>query len=290
MRDFIRQFLLYTTSERRAIVVLCVLILIAYLVPVVYRRYEAIPTPTARDSSTAADIALFEKEYDMDSTATQALPNAGKVVLFTFDPNTIGIEDWLRLGLTEKQAAVIEKYKSKGGRFHKPEDIKKIYVLSDELKARLLPYIQIAKEEYKDIPIEKEKELIIDINTADSTAFEELKGIGPYRASKIVKYRELLGGYSDVAQVAEVYGLPDSVYQSILPHLTISPVTLHQINVNEADYETLKKHPYIKSKIAHAIIQWRGYNGRFETIEQLRELKSINDLQWQRLKPYISIE
>ena len=290
MRDIIRQFLLYSASERRAVIVLCVLIVLVCIAPSAYRCYEASPKAIATDSSTIRAIALFKTESGNDSIDAENPTVANSSSLFFFDPNTIGITEWLKLGLTEKQAAVIEKYKSKGGKFRKPEDLKKIYVLSDEMKEKLLPYIVIAKEKDNDFKTIVEKPLILDINSADSGDFEELRGIGPARAARIVKYREQLGGYISIDQVAEVYNLPDSVYQEIKPHLILKEVNIKKLNLNEADYETLKKHPYIKGKIAGALIKWRGYNGRFESLDQLKEIKPMNELQLERLKPYISIE
>ena len=290
MRDIIRQFLLYSASERRAVIVLCVLIVLVCIAPSAYRCYRTAPKPSAIDSSKIRAIALFKTEYGNDSIDAENPTVANSSSLFSFDPNTIGITEWLKLGLTEKQAAVIEKYKGKGGKFRKPEDLRKIYVLSDEMKEKLLPYIVIAKEKDNDFKTIVEKPLILDINSADSGDFEELRGIGPARAARIVKYREQLGGYISIDQVAEVYNLPDSVYQEIKPHLILKEVNIKKLNLNEADYETLKKHPYIKGKIAGALIKWRGFNGRFESLDQLKEIKPMNELQLERLKPYISIE
>ena len=52
------------------------------------------------------------------------------VELFTFNPNTLETEGWRKLGLSERQAKTIMNYRSKGGRFYKKEDLKKIYIKS----------------------------------------------------------------------------------------------------------------------------------------------------------------
>ncbi len=296
MRDLLRQFMLYSRAERRAIVALTLMIIVVLIVPKAYRFYiagQAVPTV---DSTFSKEVADFQRAYVVDSTsALSDISNDTKpeAELFYFDPNTIGIADWLRLGLSEKQAAVIEKYKAKGGKFYKPDDLRKIYVLSDALKDKLVPYVQIEKDEaytYKEEVPKAEKFYSIEINTADSAAFEELRGIGPARASRMVKYRNMLGGYVRVEQIAEVYGMPDSVYEDIKPHLTVNPALVKKIDVNEADYETLRKHPYIHAKIARAIIDWRGYNGKFETVEQLKEVKAVNETVYERILPYVRVE
>ena len=60
----------------------------------------------------------------------------------------------------------------------------------------------------------------IDINTADTTAFIALPGIGSKLANRIIAFRTKLGGFSDVDQIREVYGLKDSVFQIIHPFLS----------------------------------------------------------------------
>src|SRR5690606_21765446 len=118
-----------------------------------------------------------------------------------------------------KQARVIEKYKPKGGHFRKEEDIRKILVLSEEQKEKLLPFVKIEKTPQNAVfpnhreSISKYEKPQVDINTADSAMFEKLPFIGAKRAANIVKYRTWLGGCYAIEQVAEVYAIPDSVYQ-----------------------------------------------------------------------------
>lgn len=274
MRDFLRQFLLYSRSERRAVVALAVLIIIVVLIPKAFHYYTAIPKVTLADSSLIGEITLLNKvdtiqEDEIDTSRSK---------LFQFDPNIIGVADWVKLGLTEKQAAVIEKYKSKGGRFRKPDDLRKIYVISDEMKDRLVPYIHIGRDE---------SFYYIEINTADSAAFEELDGIGPTYASHIIKYRNALGGFCRVDQVGETHGISDSTYQHIKLHLTVNPALVTRIDINEADYETLRRHPYIHAKIAHAIIGYRNMNGKFESLEELKKVKAITNEIYIKIVPYL---
>lgn len=140
MRQFFRQFMLYSRSERRAVVALTVLIGLVVIAPGVYRYYFVRQNVMYNHAAQYKDLLAVNGRYNENSvTGNQDSDVQVKqaVKLFYFDPNTIGIGDWVRLGLSEKQAAVIEKYKSKGGRFRTAEDIRKIYVLSDETKGQL---------------------------------------------------------------------------------------------------------------------------------------------------------
>ena len=286
MRDFLRQFLLYSRSERRAVVALVVLIVITLIIPGVYRFYIVKPNRAFIDNTIVKDLAVRnDSPADTNASNTRAT-NTRASGLFYFDPNTISINEWKKLGLTEKQASSIEKYKTKGGRFKSADDLRRMYVLSDEMKDRLVPYVKIngvnnnltAKGTYS-----------IEINTADSSAFEALYGIGPVLSSRIIKYRKSLGGFSSIDQIADVHGLSDSTFQLIRSHLTANPTLIIRIDVNSADYEVLQKHPYIRAKIAHAIIGYRSVNGKFENLEQIRTLKPINDEIYKKLQPYLKI-
>ena len=296
MRDFLRQYMLYSRSERRAVIALIFLIIIVILIPKGYHFYFVKASPVYIDTTLHRSLEVFQKNdlVNGDSMTTVSLnhtvdsPAINKLSahLFFFDPNTISIADWELLGLSEKQAEVIEKYKSKGGRFRNPDDLRKIYVLSDEMKSVLVPYVHIAaNNESKSKGIKGFYS--IEINTADSAAYEALYGIGPAYASRIVKYRRILGGFYSVEQVRETYGISDSTFMLIKPHLTVNPALVNKIDINNADYEILRKHPYIHAKIAHAIIGYRTMNGKFESLDKLKELKLITEDVFNKIAPYL---
>jgi competence protein ComEA len=283
MREFLRQFMLYSRAERRAVVALVVLILLVIILPRGYHYYIMRADAPHFDTLAAGELAQLKaasSETAAKDSAAEPLNMAGE--LFEFDPNVIGATDWIKLGLTDKQAAVIEKYRSKGGRFYKPDDLRKIYVLSDEMKDRLVPYVRIEATPESTLHT-------IEINSADSAAYEALYGIGPWLAHHIVKYREELGGFYSIDQVRETRGLSDSTFRLIKPYLSVNPALVRKININEADYESLRRHPYIRAKIAHAMIGYRNYNGRFESLDELSKVKGIDDDAIRKIKPYLEV-
>lgn len=160
---------------------------------------------------------------------------------FRFDPNTASAGELERLGFSEKQAASIVAYREKGGRFNRPEDFARSYVVSDEMFARL--------EKWIDIPL-------LNINEADSAAFDALPGIGPAFARRMVAYRESLGGlYSSPDQLLEIYNFDEERYEKIRDLITVDPLDpLPVLRLWSAPEDSLRRHPYIGSwKTAHAI-------------------------------------
>jgi len=166
-----------------------------------------------------------------------------KVESFRFNPNTVSVEDLQRLGFSQKQAQAIENYRLKGGRFRRPEDFAKSFVVSDSIFARLQPYIDIPR---------------LDINKADSAALLALPGIGPYFAGKIVDYRQRLGGYSSTEQLLEIYRFDREKYEALKDIITCSsPAPFALWTLPEAD---LARHPHISSAEAHGIVLYRQHN------------------------------
>ena len=163
---------------------------------------------------------------------------------FRFDPNTATVEDFCRLGFTPKQAESIHVYRQKGGRFHRKSDFAKSYVVSDSVYRRL--------EQYIDIPL-------LDLNDADSAALDALPGIGGWYASKIVEYRNSLGGYSCKEQLLEIYRFDQQKYDALKDLVTIKEPYVYPLWSLPAD--SLRKHPYIRNyETANAIVLFPTHN------------------------------
>ena len=162
---------------------------------------------------------------------------------FRFDPNTVTMDDLCRLGFSQKQAQSIENYRQKGGRFRRKEDFAKSFVVSDSIYRRL--------EHYIDIPL-------LDLNLADSAAFDSLPGIGGWFARKMIEHRTALGGYSYKEQLMDIYRFTEEKYKALEDLVTVSPehVTPYPLWTLPAD--SLRRHPYIKDyETARSIVLFR---------------------------------
>jgi DNA uptake protein ComE-like DNA-binding protein len=233
-------------------------------------------------------------------------PFKGK--LFLFNPNLATATDWQQLGVPEKTIGTILKYREKGGRFRSAEDLFRIYGMPEQLAKRLLPMVrlestpgsasgntaQTAFREHssgkpkKEDPVSRFK--LVRINTADSLDWLALPGIGPKLSGRILSYRHALGGFVAREQIREVYGLADSVYQQLLPMLELDQLEVRKIPVNSATQEELGRHPYIRWKLAQAIIQYRTANGSLKGMEDLGKIHLIDDALLKKLGPYCEFQ
>ena len=169
-----------------------------------------------------------------------------RVETFRFNPNTASVEDLCRLGFSPKQAASIVEYRNKGGKFRRKSDFARSFVVSDSIYKRLEPYI--------DIPL-------IDLNLADSAAFDTLPGIGGWFASKMVEYRKELGGYSYKEQLMDIWKFDREKYDNLSDLITIDETHIRPYPLWTHPVDSLRLHPYIRNyETARAIVLFRENN------------------------------
>ncbi len=218
---------------------------------------------------------------------------------FPFDPNTLSEDSLVLAGFPPRVARNVVRYRQAGGRFRDAASLRKIYGMSDSLFARLAPFIQIdspptadtrrqAQQKAMVAPAETEKapSLIVDVNRASLEEWMQLKGIGRAYGSRILRFREALGGFASIEQVGETRGLPDSVFQQIRPMLAWSPI-LRKLDLNTADIRTLSAHPYITRMQARAIVAWRSQHGHYSNPEEVRRTGVFSEREIERLLPYL---
>lgn len=196
---------------------------------------------------------------------------------FPFDPNKVTVEELSKLGLSEKQAEVLIEYRDAGGRFWEAADLLELYVVDSALYREWRPYVRIDREALK-VPIDR----------ANAEALKGLTGIGKVRAERIVEYRELLGGYRNLDQLKEVYGLPDSLVQRLRPQVKVAGPELDPLSLDLPAKE-LMAHPYISPELAEAIVQHRERYGGFSAKEELKALDLLDDEGYRKIAPYLEL-
>ena len=226
---------------------------------------------------------------------------------FKFDPNKASFQDFQRLGLSDRTAQSILNYRSKGGIFRKKEDFSKIFTLAAADFERLAPFIELpekpAKTNAAAVPVtysndqkpgvfskSKATASKIEINKADEVEWKTLPGIGDFFSKKIVNFREKLGGFCKIEQVAETRGLPDSTFQKIRPLLTLESPVFRKINLNSASVDDFKAHPYFDRRLAEAIVAYRESHGPFKKLDDLRAVKAIRSDWFGVILPYLMVE
>lgn len=134
----------------------------------------------------------------------------------------------------------------------------------------------------------KDKQLLFNLNTADSIDLVQLYNIGPAFARRIIRYRNLLGGYVDKRQLWEVKGMDSVRYNDIAPHLYANPDDITPLDLNSVTLDQLKRHPYLDYYQAKAIIQLRETTGPFRNIQDILKIPIIDNETYTHLQPYLT--
>lgn len=223
----------------------------------------------------------------LGNESNQQVMTAKASELFSFDPNTTSDSEFLRLGFSNKQITTIRKYLDKGGIFRNKADFFKIRVISENQK-RILSDLVVIESGQNVSQGEKSavNAPVIELNSADSVQLKQLPGIGSVLSKRIVKYRDLLGGFYSINQVKEVYGLSEQTIRQIEEKVTLDKSRIRKLDLNFADVNELSRHPYLKKNLAAQIVKFRTKNGSFRDFSILRDSMILNIDEYNRIKPY----
>lgn len=305
-----------SNSARRGLLFLEWIIIIIVIGFFVWSWHK--PKETSEPGKEKKTLSYNTKKSSASSRSVSYAVPVEKVETFPFDPNTADSTMLLKLGLAPWQVRAIYKYRAKNGRYHTPEDFKRLPGMTYELWERLGPQVRIARQfQYIN---EKEKrsssseqhvsqvhaseepvvprqtdsvvahprkfEMLtqVDINKADTAELMRIPGIGTYRANKIVEYRRKLGGFQNAEQVMEACELPDGILQWVK---ISADVPTRKVNVNKLSLQRLMNHPYISFYQARAIVEYRKAFGNIKGIEDLRGLEGFTPLKIEKLQPYL---
>lgn len=296
IRSFLFNFFHFNKQERNGVFVLCFIIVVLFAVRLI------MPFAGSNDNVQLITLSIqpsAEKfvEDEKQETKEPIIHSSVSIQRFVFDPNTVTAEDAQKLGFSEKLSARLVNFRSKGGKFFKTEDLKKLYGLSPTLYNELESYILIPKKEYRrdsvfvNKPHIYEKKIftkeLVEINSADSLSIVFLKGIGPGFTKRIIKYRTMLGGFHSMNQLKEVYGMTDSLFVTLSSQIKLDVTTLSKIPINAIDFNSLRKHPYFNFQSAQAIVNFRSKHGKL-TETDIRNLGMFSDEKLRLILPYLS--
>jgi len=303
MKKWLNNYYSFTKREYNGLLALMAILLIVSILPYMYTNYflkEAIVNNT--EEAAIQKLVLVNQKHENNYTKirTQTEDSETRVVknLFKFDPNRIDLQQWQALGLSVKQAQSIINYRSKGGKFYKPADLQKMYTITPQKFQELAPYITIennnetsryAKTTYPEkTPYVKKEFVIVELNTADTLQLDKIKGVGAAFARRIANYRNKLGGFYKKEQLLEVYGLDSIKYNEIKDQVKINSTHLTKININTAEFDQLKNHPYLTYKQINAIINYRKQHGKYNSVDDLKKVLILSPQTIQNITPYLN--
>jgi competence ComEA-like helix-hairpin-helix protein len=296
MRKFIKEYFSFTRSEIRIIVVLTGLILISYL----FRFFAPLPDLQAFKLTEADNIAIdsfinsLEKiSYEKKEIFPPPEEKTFMPVYRYFDPNTATGSELEEMRFPVFLRKSLLNYRKAGGKFREKADVRKLYGFSDSLYNVWEQYIVIPETGRPDtltIRTSSFTNTMIELNSADSASLLEIHGIGPYYAGRIISYRDRLGGFLTISQLLEIKGMDTIRLETIKNQIEIDSLSLVKIKLNVIILKDLKKHPYVSPRFAESFSRYRQFSGSIKKIDELLENRLITKKEFDKLKPYLSVE
>ncbi len=314
MKELIREFFFLRRGERRAL--LFVMLLLACIIvvrywlawrpipgdpdPAFYERMDELKTELLLAAELEQRRRNEERERFMEKRKIAEQPVMGErkeLRLFSFDPNTIPADSLRLMNLPGFVTENMMRYRSAGGIFRKPDDIGKIYGMDTSLYKELLPFVFIEqqgsdKSSRQANPLSEfttgDTSFRISLNEADSALLTMIPGVGQAYSTRIIKYRELLGGFYNPEQLMEVYGMDSSRYSKLLKFCVVDSSMIRWIDLNSASFKELIAHPYIDRSETYAILHYRKYANKISDPEELLTNQIIDKERFKKIAPYLT--
>ena len=280
IRFWIRKTFGFSQKETNGFVILSALIILSLFLPVIVRSFYHSEKTVFEKDQLLLDSLVRNWKGDKVKRSGFKTP---LLACTSFDPN-LADEKVLQRMLGRRVSGNIVKYRSRGGKFYSSEQLKKIFGMTDTLYNSIKECIVI-----QDVREEKPTEKLarFDINRVDSIELRKIKGIGKVLSSRIIRFREKLGGFVSIAQFGEVYGLDTMLVEELQRKSFIAddfmPVP---VNLNSAEPSRLYSHPYIGKDAAKKIINIRRQKGKLN-LSDWKEADILPSEKLDKLLPYL---
>ncbi len=306
---WINEYFAFSQTEVRGMVVMLLFTLGVIGVSAFFTgRPSTDPIPDSDWETLKALVA----QLDSNQTVPSYARTEKNIVLHPFNPNTADSATLTQLGLSPWIARRVLRYRAKGGVFRVKSDFKKMYGLPEATYERLYDYLQLPEKKHR-VPasttVENQSRRTdqprdgyaqrtettrrgdpLNINAADTSSLKRLPGIGSTLSARIVKYRQLLGGFYRLDQLQEVYHMSERGAASLLSEAYVAEGNqVLRLNINRLDAKTLAQHPYISWEVARAVVNHRRDYGNYQALEDLREVYLIDEELLAKLTPYLEI-
>ncbi|MGB0933640.1 MAG: ComEA family DNA-binding protein [Lishizhenia sp.] len=264
-----------------------------------YWRAEDLNVQMTDRQKEYVDAAATQNDKKIEYRTYKRKKRQYSIPKASFNPNLYTKSDWEKIGFSDKQAQAIMTYQEKGFTFRVKKDVQKLFVVSDDLYKKLYAKIDLPdsivyvnpKNNTKQNSSHGKTELKLNLNLATALDLKKLYGVGDKLSERIVKYRKSLGGFVDLKQLEEIWGLSPETISAILPKLELGDtIMVNKMNINTATEEMFKSHPYLDWRIASQLVKFRANHGAFRNTKDILELVLIDKELFDKLAPYLTIE
>jgi DNA uptake protein ComE-like DNA-binding protein len=297
----LKVFLSFHKSEQRGILVLLILLLLILLLNI--GLPFLVPDRHVVSDQLKKEIAPFlatrkQLEDSLKFVRLQASGNLDSALAkrfihpLRFDPNRVDAETLKQMGLNAKQIKNLLRYRKHGGIFNKPEDLLKVYGISEVEFHILQAFVKIGT-------VSKSKKQVthrhaslaalkkVEINSCSVNELETKVHIPEWLAQRMIKYRQLLGGFYSVQQLSEVYGMKPETLKKIMPFIELDTQKIHQIDLEHAQFKTILHHPYFDYKSTKKLMDYRYNKHTISSLDSAALSHLFTDSLWRKIHHYL---
>nr|WP_262921932.1 helix-hairpin-helix domain-containing protein [Arenibacter sp. A80] len=292
----------FNKQERSGIFFLLLPIVVFQIVYFVVKSYPVVETANSLtvDGEYQAEIdALRSRKKQKDSIA-----------LYPFNPNFITDYKGYILGMSPAEIDRLHVFRADNQFVNSVEEFQKVTLVSDSLLKSLKPYFKfpewtkngktgstvgVGSHALRPLASGSLSETnnsfrVKDLNSATPEELRAVKGIGDVLSQRIVKFRDLLGGFLVEEQLGHVYGLEPEVVERVLQDFRIlESVSVVKININQASPRDISKLVYIKYELAARIVAYREANGGIASFDELKEIEDFPSERLDIIKLYLQL-
>lgn len=283
----------YSKSTKRGIFLFSALLLAIFVMPDLIQYFRPKPEISIEQWSTTERQVTekLNRESGFNYHKNRKKKHYSRP-LSKFDPNDYGLEDWMALGLSEKQSAIVLKFTSR--KIYSNEELKRIFVIPDELFALIKDstvYPERTKNFDKRTEYKLEQKLIVvAINRASLDDLLQARDITMFDAKQIIRTRDNFGGFYSLSQLSEVWQATPEKIAVWEKYIQIDSENIRTININTASIKELSYHPYISWNLANSLVKLRSQNGFYKEVHEIKKSVLMTDELYEKLKHYLTTE
>lgn len=274
--DELKPYFTYTKSQRGGLAVLFAIVVLLQL------GYYFVDFSLVESDSPDKQRWLAV-QTQIDSLKRNAKSDVPKI--YPFNPNFMTDFKGYKLGMSVAEIDRLLAFRKTNKYVNSAKEFQAVTKISDSLLAAMAPYFKFpdwvtnkkagfGKTAFR--KFEKEKLIVLDINTATQEDLKKVYGIGDGLSERILKEKEKFGGFVSMEQVKDIWGLSPEVIENLNKSFRIGVLPkVKKININNASVKELAQFPYFRYAVAKSIVTFRSMNGEIKSAEDLLKISGF---------------
>lgn len=283
----------YTKGDRNGIFLFCLILVIGI-------GFNYWSLNSISKSEINSDLTQLE---DSIQQVVDSLKNKQKLdsqrIIYPFNPNFITDYKGYTLEMTVDEIDRLLRFRAQDQWINSKSQFQTVTQVSDEWMTTYGQYFKFpdwvveaernrSKAEARDNLSFFEKK---DLNTVVEADLVAVSGIGEVLAQRIIAYREKLGGFVNVIQLKDVYGLKYDVIENLEREIVLkSPVSVQKQNINTISVLELSELPYFDYEMSRTIVNFIKLRQGISNFEELSKIEDFPSYKLDRIQLYLEIK